>query len=114
MGERRRKKLSNEDFEAEKRNLVDEFEDREWMWWMAGANFDYVVYGTVGNPENNLWVPPQVTQSFKDKKYHGGSISKDDYDTPPPPPYAIGLPRAVDPQKLLRARDEQARKTGRV
>ena len=81
--ERRRDsgELSKEDFEAEEKCLIDEFEEREWRWWMAGANFDYVVYGTVGNPDDNLWVPPQVTQAFKDKKYHGGSISKDDYDT---------------------------------
>ena len=60
------------DLKVEEQRLQDEYEDRKYQWWLAGANFDYVVYGTVGD---STWQPPQVQQSFIDKKYHGGSIT---------------------------------------
>ena len=54
-----------EEFEDEKERLQDDFEERRWKWWIAGANFDYIRFGTVGDPdmpdpEHNFWLPPQV------------------------------------------------------
>ena len=77
--------LDDEEFRDEKERLADEFEDRRYKWWIAGANFDYICYGKVGDirldDNENFWVPPQVLHSFRTGEYHGGKISRDDYDT---------------------------------
>ena len=58
--------------------LQDAMDERKYKWWLAGANFDYVVYGEVGSA---TWLPPQVSHSFETGKYHGGDILASDYDT---------------------------------
>ena len=36
--------------------LQDALDERKYKWWLAGANFDYVVYGEVGSA---TWLPPR-------------------------------------------------------
>jgi hypothetical protein len=59
--------LDDEEFRDEKERLADEFEDRRYKWWIAGANFDYICYGKVGDirldDNENFWIPPQVLHS---------------------------------------------------
>jgi len=73
-----------EEHADELERLQDEYEERGWKWWLAGANFDYIRYGTVGHPDRpevNFWLPPQVKNSFLTGQYHGGPITPGDYDT---------------------------------
>ena len=76
--------INDDEYESELERLEDEFQDRKHKWWIAGANFDYVRYGEVGDsehPDENFWLPPQVLHSFQTGQYHGGPIEAVDYDT---------------------------------
>ena len=76
--------IDDDEYESELERLEDEFQDRKHKWWIAGANFDYVRYGEVGDsehPDENFWLPPQVLHSFQTGQYHGGPIEAVDYDT---------------------------------
>lgn len=76
--------MEDEEYADELERLTDEYDERCWKWWIAGANFDYIRYGTVGNtdrPDENFWLPPQVRNSFQLGTYHGGPIASGDYDT---------------------------------
>ena len=76
-------KIGEDELIAEQERLFDEFQTRKHKWWIAGANFDYVRYGTVGDFDHSedFWVPPQVLMSFQTGVYHGGPISAGDYDS---------------------------------
>jgi hypothetical protein len=78
------KEIDEDEFIAEQERLFDEFQTRKHKWWIAGANFDYVRYGAVGDvdhPQDNIWLPPQVLMSFQTGSYHGGPICAVDYDS---------------------------------
>ena len=76
--------IDQDEYRDELERIRDEFQDRKYKWWLAGANFDYVRYGEIGDPATpgeNFWLPPHVLRSFQVGKYHGGSIEASDYDT---------------------------------
>ena len=75
--------MDSEEFIDEKNRLEDEYEDRKYDWWKAGANFDYVAYGVVGdhsNPEENFWLPP-VVRHKEMTGWPGGFNQPGDYDS---------------------------------
>ena len=76
--------LTEQDLNEENERLEDEYEERKYQWWIAGANFDYVRYGQVGvpgNPADTIWLPPQVLEKELQGTWPGGFIQPGDYDT---------------------------------
>ena len=75
--------IDAEEWCDEKERIEDEYEDRKYKWWLAGANFDYLRYGHVGNvrnPAENFWLPPQVRHKELNG-YPGGFTQPGDYDS---------------------------------
>ena len=75
--------IEPEEFNDEKERLEDEYENRKYEWWKAGATFDYLVYGVVGDrnkPEEDFWLPPLV-QHKEMTGWPGGFIQPGDYDS---------------------------------
>ena len=75
--------IESEEFNDEKERLEDEYEKRKYDWWKAGATFDYLVYGVVGDrskPEEDFWLPPHV-QHKEMTGWPGGFIQPGDYDS---------------------------------
>jgi len=75
--------IDSEEFIDEKERLEDEYEDRKYAWWNAGANFDYLAYGVVGDrskPEEDFWLTPLVRHKEM-TGWPGGFIQPGDYDS---------------------------------
>jgi len=75
--------IDPEEFFNEKQRLEDEYEDRKYKWWNAGANFDYLAYGEVGdrsNAEEDFWLPPLVRHREL-TGWPGEFIQPGDYDS---------------------------------
>ena len=104
-------------FDAEKSRLDDEYEERRYEWWKAGAMFDYIRYGSVSHPDQrkeNIWMPPHVNHSLDSKKYHGGHIEPEDFDSGSYDTPALVLEMSIDEEQLgfvsIKGHDSDERK----